>query len=154
MHVRDLVSISFKSLIRNKARAVLTMLGIVIGIGSVILMLSVGKAAENFLLANVASFGPDVVIISNGSGDQSGGGPSPLQKLTLTYKDYRELKRQSWVESVLGTIVSTAVASDGPENMNVSLWGSTPGEIEIYPADLAEGAFSSTMTSMAAPRSP
>jgi ABC-type antimicrobial peptide transport system permease subunit len=141
MHVRDLVSISFKSLIRNKARAVLTMLGIVIGIGSVILMLSVGKAAENFLLANVASFGPDVVIISNGSGDQSGGGPSPLQKLTLTYKDYRELKRQSWVESVLGTIVSTAVASYGPENMNVSLWGSTPGEIEIYPADLAEGRF-------------
>ncbi len=141
MHIRDLVTISFKSLIRNKARAVLTMLGIVIGIGSVILMLSVGKAAENFLLANVASFGPDVVIISNGSGDMSGGGPSPLQKQTLTYKDYQELKRQSWVESALGTLVSTAVASYGPENMNVSVWGSTPGEIEIYPADVADGRF-------------
>ncbi|MCE9586372.1 ABC transporter permease [Candidatus Uhrbacteria bacterium] len=141
MHIRDLVTISFKSLIRNKARAVLTMLGIVIGIGSVILMLSVGKAAENFLLANVASFGPDVVIISNGSGDMSGGGPSPLQKQTLTYKDYQELKRQSWVESALGTLVSTAVASYGPENMNVSVWGSTPGEIEIYPATVADGRF-------------
>jgi ABC-type antimicrobial peptide transport system permease subunit len=141
MKLRDLVTISMKSLVRNKARAVLTMLGIVIGIGSVILMLSVGKAAENFLLANVASFGPDVVIISNGSGDMSGGGPSPLQKQTLTYKDYRELKRQPWVESALGTIVSTAVASYGPENMNVSVWGSTPGEIVIYPATVADGRF-------------
>lgn len=117
------------------------MLGIVIGIGSVILMLSVGKAAESFLLANVASFGPDVVIISNGSGDQRGGGPSPLQKQTLTLKDYRELKRQSWVESIVGTIVSTAVATYGPENMNVNVWGSTPGEIEIFPADVADGRF-------------
>jgi putative ABC transport system permease protein len=141
MHLRDLATISMKSLLRNKARAVLTMLGIVIGIGSVILMLSVGKAAESFLLANVASFGPDVVIISNGSGDQRGGGPSPLQKQTLTLKDYRELKRQSWVESIVGTIVSTAVATYGPENMNVNVWGSTPGEIEIFPADVADGRF-------------
>ena len=94
MKLRDLVSISLKSLARNKARAILTMLGIVIGIGSVILMLSIGKAAENFLLSQVASFGPDVVIIANGSGEQTGGGPSPLQKQTLTYKDYRELKKQ------------------------------------------------------------
>src|SRR5688572_14961987 len=141
MKLQDLVTISMKSLVRNKARAVLTMLGIVIGIGSVILMLSVGKAAENFLLANVASFGPDVVIISNGSGSESGGGPSPLQKQTLTYKDYRELKRQSWVDAVVGTIVSTAVATYGAENMNVSLWGSTPGEIEIFPATVADGRF-------------
>ncbi|MCC7523092.1 ABC transporter permease [Candidatus Uhrbacteria bacterium] len=141
MKIRDLVVISLKSLLRNKARAILTMLGIVIGIGSVILMLSVGKAAENFLLSQVASFGPDVVIISNGSGSGSGGGPNPLQKQTLTYKDYQEIKRQSWVESALGTLVSTAVASYGPENMNVSVWGSTPGEIEIYPATVADGRF-------------
>lgn len=141
MKIRDLAVISMKSLLRNKARAILTMLGIVIGIGSVILMLSVGKAAENFLLSQVASFGPDVVIISNGSGENSGGGPNPLQKQTLTYKDYQQIKRQSWVESALGTIVSTAVASYGPENMNVSVWGSTPGEIEIYPATVADGRF-------------
>ena len=129
------------SLVRNKARAILTMLGIVIGIASVILMLSVGKAAERFLLANVASFGPDVVIVSNGSGDASGGGPNPLQRQTLTYKDYRELKRRSWVEAIVGTIVSTAVVTYGPENMNVSVWGSTPGEIEIFTGTVAEGRF-------------
>lgn len=141
MHIRDLVSMSIKSLLRNKARAVLTMLGIVIGIASVILMLSVGEAAERFLLANVASFGPDVVIISNGAGDQRGGGPNPLQKQTLTLRDYREIKRQSWVESVVGTIVSTGVATYGPENMNINVWGSTPGEIEIFTGTVADGRF-------------
>jgi len=141
MHIRDLASMSIKSLLRNKARAILTMLGIIIGIASVILMLSVGKAAERFLLANVASFGPDVVILSNGAGDQRGGGPNPLQKQTLTLRDYRELKRQPWIESIVGTIVSTGVATYGPENMNVNVWGSTPGEIEIFTGTVAEGRF-------------
>jgi ABC-type antimicrobial peptide transport system permease subunit len=93
MRIRDLVSISMTSLVRNKARAILTMLGIVIGIASVILMLSVGKAAERFLLV------------------------------------------------IVGTIVSTAVVTYGPENMNVSVWGSTPGEIEIFTGTVAEGRF-------------
>ncbi len=141
MHVRDILSIAITSLARNKARAILTMLGIVIGIASVILMLSIGKAAERYLLQNVASFGSDVVIISNGSGDMKGGGPNPLQKLTLTYKDYRELKRQSWVDAATASIVSTAVATYGAENMNVSVWGSAPGEIEIFPATVADGRF-------------
>lgn len=141
MRIRDLASISIASLLRNKARAILTMLGIVIGIASVILMLSIGKAAETYLLSQVASFGPDVVIIANGPGDMSGGGPNPLQKLTLTYKDYRELKRQPWTEAVVGSIVSNAVASYGAENMNVSVWGSTPGEIVVFPADVEEGRF-------------
>lgn len=141
MKLRDLVSISISSLARNKARAILTMLGIVIGIGSVILMLSIGKAAESFLLSQVASFGPDVVIIASGSGERAGGGPSPMQKQTLTYKDYQELNRQSWVQAATASVVSTAVASFGSMNMNVSVWGSTPGEIEIFPDALASGRF-------------
>lgn len=141
MHVRDLLRISFGSIRRNKARAILTMLGIVIGIASVILMLSIGKAAETYLLSNVASFGSDVVIVSNGSGDQNSGGPTPLLKMTLTLKDYRELKRQSWVEEITGSIISVGVASYGSENMNASVWGSAPGEIAVFPASTAQGRF-------------
>ncbi len=141
MKIQDLISISVKSLLRNKARAVLTMLGIVIGIASVILMLSIGKAAERYLLANVASFGSDVVIITNGSGAQRGGGPNPLTKLTLTYKDYTELKRQPWVSSITTTVLSTAVATYGAENMNVSVWGSAPDEIKVFSSTIERGRF-------------
>ncbi len=141
MKIRDLIPLSWNSLARNKARAALTMLGIVIGIASVILMLSIGKAAEQFLLSQVASFGSDIVIIANGAGDQRGGGPNPLQKQTLTLKDYRELKRQPWVEQTAGDLVSAATVTYGPENLNAPVYGATPDEIEVFPSTVAEGRF-------------
>jgi putative ABC transport system permease protein len=48
MKLRDILPMAFSSLTRNKSRTVLTMLGLVIGIMSVILMLSIGQAAERF----------------------------------------------------------------------------------------------------------
>ncbi len=142
MKIRDLVSISLGSLVRNKARAILTMLGIVIGIASVILMLSVGKAAENFLLAQVASFGSDVINIANGSGEVKDGAPNPLVKQSLTLKDYRELKRQPWVEAVNANIISAGVLSYGAENMNGNVYGTTEGEIEVFSTSkVREGRF-------------
>ena len=51
MYLTDTFSIAFKSLLRTKNRAMLTMLGIVIGIASVIVMLSIGRSAEHFLLS-------------------------------------------------------------------------------------------------------
>ncbi|MEK7473615.1 MAG: ABC transporter permease [Patescibacteria group bacterium] len=141
MELRDLVHISLTSLVRNKARSVLTMLGIVIGIASVILMLSVGKAAESFLLSQVASFGSDVIMIANGSGEVKSGAPNPMIKQVLTLKDYRELKRQPWVEAANANIVSMGVVSYGSENMNANVYGSTEGEIEVYESDVREGRF-------------
>ncbi len=141
MKLRDLVHISLTSLVRNKARSVLTMLGIVIGIASVILMLSVGQAAESFLLSQVASFGSDVIMIANGSGEVKSGAPNPMIKQVLTLKDYRELKRQPWVEAANANIVSMGVVSYGAENMNANVYGSTEGEIEVYESDVREGRF-------------
>jgi ABC-type antimicrobial peptide transport system permease subunit len=141
MKLRDLVHISLTSLVRNKARSVLTMLGIVIGIASVILMLSVGQAAESFLLSQVASFGSDVIMIANGSGEVKSGAPNPMIKQVLTLKDYRELKRQPWVEAANANIVSMGVVSYGSENMNANVYGSTEGEIEVYESDVREGRF-------------
>ena len=142
MKIQDLVSISLTSLVRNKARAILTMLGIVIGIASVILMLSVGKAAESFLLNQVASFGSNVINVANGSGETKDGAPNPLIKQSLTLKDYRELKRQPWVEAVNANIISAGVISYGAENMNANVYGTTEGEIEVFTTSkVREGRF-------------
>ncbi|MCK9361590.1 ABC transporter permease [Patescibacteria group bacterium] len=142
MKIRDLVTISMGSLVRNKARAILTMLGIVIGIASVILMLSVGKAAENFLLSQVASFGSDVINIAPGSGEVKSGAPNPQTKQTLTLKDYRELKRQPWVEAVNANVISAGPVTYGAETMNANIYGSTEGEIEVFSTSIVrEGRF-------------
>ena len=93
MRITDLVSLSYQSIVRTRSRAVLTMLGIIIGIASVILMLAIGQAAEGYLLSQIASFGSDVVFVANGKGDQEDNGPpSNSVKQSLMIEDYQALK--------------------------------------------------------------
>ncbi|MEI7512936.1 MAG: ABC transporter permease [Candidatus Uhrbacteria bacterium] len=141
MKFQDLVSISYGNLQRTRGRAILTMLGIVIGIASVILMVSIGQAAQNFLLSQVASLGSDVVMISNGSGAAQGGPPNMTQKQTLTERDLVQLRRQPWVEAANANVISADIATYGAESMYAQIWGSTPAELTIFPATVAEGRF-------------
>lgn len=143
MTFQDLLTVSSGNLQRTRGRAILTMLGIVIGIASVILMVSIGQAAQNFLLAQVAqSVGPDVIMIANGSGDETRGGPPSLvQKQTLTERDLIQLRRQPWAGEVNANSISSDVVTYGPESLYAQVWGSTPDEIRIFPATVKEGRF-------------
>jgi ABC-type antimicrobial peptide transport system permease subunit len=117
MHTRDLVAVSLGNLRRTRGRALLTMLGIIIGIASVILMVAIGQAAQNFLLSQVASLGSDVIMIANGSGDTKGGPPSLLQKQTLTERDLVQLRRQSWVSAANANVISSDTATYGDQQI-------------------------------------
>ena len=142
MTIPDLIRLSYGNLLRTRGRAVLTMLGIIIGITSVILMVSIGQAAQNFLLSQVANLGSDLIFVSNGSGDEADGGPPDLiQKQTLTERDYVELRRQPWVDAVDANSISSDVVTYGPDSMFAQIWGSTEDAIRVYPAEVAEGRF-------------
>jgi putative ABC transport system permease protein len=141
MHVRDLIGVSYGNLNRTRGRAILTMLGIVIGIASVILMVSIGQAAQNFLLSQVASLGSDVVMIANGTGDTKGGPPSLLQKQTLTERDLVQLRRQPWVAAASAYVISSDVATYADQSLYSQIWGATQDEVKIFPATVAEGRF-------------
>ncbi len=142
MKLHDTLPIAVSSLLRTKGRSGLTVLGIVIGIASVILMLSVGQAAQAYLLSQVAAFGSDLVIVTNGRGDEMQGGPPDVtQKLTLTYDDYKRLKRETWVKNAAASVVSTDVATFGPVSKFVSVGGSTPDEPIMFNAEVDRGRF-------------
>ena len=142
MKLRDTLPIAFSSLLRTKGRSALTVLGIVIGIASVILMLSVGQAAQTYLLSQVAAFGSDLVIVTNGRGDEMRGGPPDVtQKLTLTYDDFKRLKKETWVKNVAASVVSTDIATFGPTSKFVSVGGSTPDEPVMFNAEVDRGRF-------------
>src|SRR3990167_8989758 len=142
MKLRDTLPIAFSSLLRTKGRSALTVLGIVIGIASVILMLSVGQAAQTYLLSQVAAFGSDLVIITNGRGDEMRGGPPDVtQKLTLTYDDFKRLKKETWVKNVAASVVSTDIATFGPTSKFVSVGGSTPDEPVMFNAEVDRGRY-------------
>ena len=145
MRLHDLLPLSFNALVSNKGRTALTMLGIIIGVASVILMISVGQAAERYLLSQVASFGSDLVFIANGRGDETRGGPpSLLTKQTLTVKDYKKLKGLSWPTSVNATIITRDLVSFGGTDVLTQVSGSAPDEVTVFNEVVTRGRAVST----------
>lgn len=142
MKIRDILPMAFSSLTRNKSRTVLTMLGLVIGIMSVILMLSIGQAAERYLLSQIASsFSSDMIFAQNGRGAESGGPPSPTQKKSLTDKDLAKLQSQTWLRVVEPFIVQSDLATFEGTSRRVSLNGVTNFSLDIYPDRPETGRF-------------
>ena len=142
MRIRDLLPISYKALFVNRSRTLLTMLGIIIGIASVILMVSVGQAAQNYLLNQVASFGSDLVTVANGKGsDTSGGPPSQIIKQTLTPRDYEKLKTASWPAAVAVAVIGNDLASYGGTDTLVAVSGVAPSQLTVYNEAIASGSY-------------
>jgi putative ABC transport system permease protein len=114
MKMVDIVPIALASLLRSRGRTFLTMLGIVIGITSVIMMLSIGRAAQQFILSQVASLGSDLIYVQSGKGDDTqGGGPDPRLKQTITYDDYKVLKSKSWVKAEEAILIGQELVTYG-----------------------------------------
>lgn len=142
MRLSDLFQSSSQSLFRTKSRSLLTMLGIVIGITSVILVLSIGQAAERYIINQVSTFGSDVMTVSNGPKEPpQNETPSLFVKQSLTVKDYQSLKQESWVTLATASISQDdTVLANGIER-NAQISGTTPDEVGFYDLRLAKGSF-------------
>ena len=134
------VKVSLNTLWSNKSRSLLTMLGIIIGIGSVIMMISVGKGAESLILASVQSFGNRSIFVQPGGGTQ-GGPPSPLAVDKLKFKDYLAIKDLNYVEDVTPMIVRSTVASYLSANERVSVLGTNENYLRSNNVEVSEGRF-------------
>jgi putative ABC transport system permease protein len=142
MRTRDLIPLSVKALVVNKNRSLLTMLGIVIGIGSVILMISVGQAAQRYLLDQVASFGSDQVYIESGKGDSTESGPpTTIIKQVLTLNDFKKLKSLPWVKGVDAMVITSDIVSYGGSDNFTTIGGASPDEVVLYNESLTKGIF-------------
>jgi putative ABC transport system permease protein len=143
MRIRDTIAMAWLSLLRNKGRAILTMLGVIIGVASVILMLSVGQAAERYIMSQVASFGSDMIFVRNGPGDgsQGAGPPTTAVKQVLTIKDFKKLKQQSWVRLVDAEAMSSLLVEYSGLSRTRGISGATDGGLSIFDAELASGNY-------------
>lgn len=142
MRITDLFGIARESIRRTRGRAVLTMLGIVIGIASVILMLSIGQAAEGYLLSQIASFGSDMIFVANGKGDEKDGGPPTNSvKETLTMEDYKTLRQTAWVKGVVASVIIQDLLTVDSVNSLTQISGTSPEEVRIYSSSVDRGRF-------------
>lgn len=142
MKVTDLLESAWKSLLRAGSRSILTMLGIVIGILSVILVLSIGEAAQRYIINQIAIFGSDLVQIANGPKEpEAGSTPTAFVKQTLTIKDYQALRRTPWVKEVVAGVTLNDLARLNGEDVSLSVAGTAPDELVIYGTRVARGEF-------------
>ncbi|MGH9873864.1 MAG: ABC transporter permease [Pyrinomonadaceae bacterium] len=139
-----IIRVAFRALVRNKMRAILTMLGIIIGVGAVIAMVSIGQGAQASVQAQIESIGTNLLFVSAGAqnvgGVRSGTGDSGTN--TLTVEDLEAIKRE--VPSV--SMVTPAVNSRtqlvvGNMNWNTQLQGVSEQYPEIRKWTIQGGSF-------------
>lgn len=118
------------------------MLGIVIGVMSVILVLSIGEAAQRYILGQVSSFGSDVLTVQNGADrDETRDVPTAFIKEVLTYDDYRKLRLQPWVQHITGAVSQNDRALANGQETDVQVFGTTEDEVSLYDRRVGEGFF-------------
>ncbi len=133
---------SFKTAIiglkTNKTRSFLTVLGIVIGIASVILMMSLGDGAQNLILKQIMSMGANNIYVEPGA--FAGGGDMTQQMMegmeikTLTFEDMETIEKDPLVEMVAPIVVSVSRAVYKNNDEKITLYGTTPAFNKITDA--------------------
>jgi len=125
MNFEDLIEEIYFSLSSNKIRSFLTILGIVIGISSVIAMISIGEGAKKDIQSNIESLGTNLISISPGAQRSSGSlvKQSSGSAQTLTVEDAQALESISSIELVSVLSSSREQVVVGKNNANVSING-------------------------------
>lgn len=133
---------AFRILRRNPLRAGLTMLGIVIGIGAVVAMVSLGQGATASVQAEIASLGTNVMIVIPGATTVGGvrGGLGSISTLTVEDADEIE-KKVAGVETVLYGTRSVLQVIRENKNWSTVVFGTTPVFPDVRNWPIAEGNF-------------
>jgi putative ABC transport system permease protein len=127
----------------HKLRSSLTILGIVIGVASVISLMSIGRGTQAQILSNIESLGSNLITVSPGMSFERGGvmGASG-SATTLTQEDAEAIAEQvPYVAAVAPYSSSSQQLIYGSNNVNSQVIGVTPAYQEAYNLETAEGAF-------------
>jgi putative ABC transport system permease protein len=141
MRLASTFKIAGRALRRNKLRSALTALGIIIGVGAVIAMVSIGNGAKAQVEAQIASLGENVILIFSGSTTASGirtgwGGAG-----TLKIEDAEAIRREiPAVTRVSEEVVSTSQVSAGNQNWFTRIYGESADYFELRQWPITEGA--------------
>jgi putative ABC transport system permease protein len=141
MNFRSTFKIAFRALRRNKLRSVLTALGIIIGVGAVIAMVSIGNGAKAQVEQQIASLGENVILIFSGSITSSGIRTGWGSAGTLKIEDAEAIRREvPGVIAVSEEVFSTSQVSAGNQNWFTRIYGESPEYFDIREWPLRDGA--------------
>jgi putative ABC transport system permease protein len=144
MDLRMIIRVAFRALVRNKMRAALTMLGIIIGVAAVIAMVSIGQGASASVQAQIESIGTNLLFVSAGAQNVGGvrTGTGDTGTNTLTVEDLDAIKREvPSVSMVTPTVNARSQLVFGNMNWNTSVQGVSEQYPEIRKWPIQSGSF-------------
>lgn len=138
MLITDLFQTALRGVTVNATRSLLTMLGIIIGVGAVVLMSSIGASMEGVILGQISSLGAKSMVIF--PGNQEGGAGQVMAGFdSLTFDDLEELKKLESIESLAPLIFVPGPVSYGREEAGSQVMGITPEFFENQTIEATEG---------------
>lgn len=136
------VQIAVTALLGNKLRSILTMLGIIIGVGAVIAMISIGMGVKQNVTNSIASLGSNMLIVSPGSTNKGGVRSAAGSSQKLKYEDAEAIKKKiKNIDYVSPTVNGSYQIVNGHENWNSSVYGVTPEYLKIRDLTIGTGSF-------------
>jgi putative ABC transport system permease protein len=132
--------IAVRALQRNKLRAFLTMLGIIMGVASVIAMVAIGQGSKQSIQASLSNMGSNMITVSPSSNLNGGVRIAGSSFQTLTSKDIVALKAQAeYITGVSPAVTARGQAIYGAQNWPTSMSGVAPEYLDIRKLTLKDG---------------
>jgi putative ABC transport system permease protein len=143
MRLVDTLLFGLRAATGYPTRTLLMLLAMAIGVGSVVVLSSLGESAKDYVVAQFSSLGTNLLIVLPGR-SETVGGPPPLLGVTprdLTLADAEALQRSALIRYVAPISVGAAPVSHGAREREVTILGSTPELYQVRQLSMAQGKF-------------
>ncbi len=140
MNTTNLLKIAFRALANNKLRGFLTMLGIIIGVASVITMLAIGQGSKRSIQAHISEMGSNMIMIQPGADMRGGVRQDASAMETLKLQDYEDIVNETrYVSATSPSVNSSGQVIYGANNAPTTVYGISPDYMEIRRYEVEDG---------------
>ena len=140
MNTTNLLKIALRALANNKLRGFLTMLGIIIGVASVITMLAIGQGSKRSIQAQISEMGSNMIMIQPGADMRGGVRQDASAMETLKLQDYEDIVNETrYVSATSPSGNSSGQAIYGANNAPTTVYGISPDYMEIRRYEVEDG---------------
>ena len=140
MNLTNLFRIAIRALFRNKMRAFLTMLGIIIGVASVIAMLAIGEGSKRSITEEMSSMGSNLIMIMPNFQQRGGVNLGASSSMALKYSDVTAIRNEAaFITAASPTVNANGQVIYGNKNTQTSIYGVSEEYLDIRKLKIATG---------------
>ena len=140
MNGTNLIKIALRALANNKLRGFLTMLGIIIGVASVITMLAIGQGSKRSIQAQISEMGSNMIMIHPGADMRGGVRQDASAMETLKLQDYEDIADETrYISAVSPSVNSSGQVVNGANNAPTTVYGISSDYLEIRRYKVQDG---------------